>query len=68
MSKFISLGTTTAYIYNGVHRSIVDLYAVNENAKFLSLFTKIYRKKLELKVELPGKYATFLDIRPVIIF
>ena len=47
MSKFISLGATTAYRYNGVHRSIVDLYAVNENAKFLSLFTKIYRKKLD---------------------
>ena len=36
--------------------------------KFLSFLTKIYRKKLELKVEPPGKYATFLDLWLVIIF
>ena len=68
ISKFISLGTTRDCRYNGVYRFIDDLYAVNEIAKFLSFFTKIYPKKLELKVELPGKHATFLDLWLVIIF
>ena len=34
----------------------------------LSIFTKIYHKNLELKVEPHGKHATFLDLRLVIIF
>ena len=36
--------------------------------KFLLFPTKIYRKKLELKVEPAGKHATFLDLWLVIIF
>ena len=56
------MGLPKAYGYDGTHWFMDDLYAVQDHAKFLFSFKKIYSKKLELKVGNQGKHATFLDL------
>ena len=63
IKKLISNGSSKAYKYHGISRFIDDdLCAINDDNEFLTSFTNICSKELELKVEHQGNHASFLDL------
>ena len=62
VKNIISLGPPKAHKYHGTVRFIDDLCAINDGNEFFKSFQNIYLKELELRVEHPGTYVTFLDL------